>query len=81
VRSWGLATVETAFAQASCVTLFPVTTFNSSQPLPDCNMNKLAFVPPLDSYLLAGYKHEGGSLLLRPGESAHGREENFGHAT
>jgi hypothetical protein len=31
-RSWGLAMVEMAFAQASCVTLFPVTTFNSSQP-------------------------------------------------
>jgi hypothetical protein len=29
---------------------FSITTFNSSQPSPDCNMNNLVFVPPLDSY-------------------------------
>jgi hypothetical protein len=53
VRSWGLATVEMAFAQASCVTLFSVTTFNS-QLLPDCNMNNLVFVPPLIAISLCG---------------------------
>ena len=58
--------VEMAFAQASCVTLFTATTFNSSQASPDCNVNELVSAPPLDSHLLAGYKHEGGSLLLRP---------------
>jgi hypothetical protein len=47
------------FAQPPCVTLFAVTTFNSLQPLPDCNMNKLVFVPPLASHPLVGYKHEG----------------------
>jgi hypothetical protein len=79
MRSWGLATVEMAFAQPSCVTLFAVTTFNSSQPLPDCNMNKLVFVPPLASHPLVGYKHEGAYFLAHDKQRV--GDENLGHAT
>ena len=54
-------------------------TFNSSQPLPDCNMNKFVFVPPLASHLLVGYKHEGAYFLAH--EKQRVGDENLGHAT
>ena len=65
-----------AFAQPSCVNLFAVTT---SQPLPDCNMNKFVFVPPLASHSLVGYKHEGAYFLAHDKQRV--GDENLGHAT
>ena len=67
------------FAPPSSVTPFTVTTFNSSQPLPDCNMNKFSFVPPLASRLLVGYKHEGAYFLAHDKQRV--GDENLGPAT
>ena len=61
------------------MTLFPGTAFDSSQPLPDCNMHRLAFVPPLASHSLVGYKH-GGAYFLAHDKQRVG-DENLGHAT